>query len=817
MIKSKFKLSIIFIIAVLALSVLCSFSTIKSARAAIGPSYYLNFEQAKIGVLEESEWKMMIYDGEKTGVAVNPTNSNEKALIMSSKEDGTGIDWFHNACSLEGLEKERNVFSVDFYLTDSFGDEDQLYVQIDKGTILPFSLYGDGVRRFSLNKTGEILRNTVARNTWITMTMTYDLSKSTYDLTYQEQGESIETLATNVPTNQNMAGKPISYFRVMTQFTGDDLGYAYVDNVSITGISDTPYVNKVAISGANNEKIGEELTAAYDYISDIDVKEGASEFQWYRSTTDLIGGKLSSLQYEAISGANTKNYITTQEDAGKYLYVTVAPVDEQLRKGATIESPRLLIYDSNKVYDFENYSVGEVADGEYVFNKTGEILANVEQEKGGKVLSLSGVSSSEDVASVAFESKHLYGFKDCSVTFSLDLYLTKELSIGDKLYFNIVSKKETQEILYKAAYVYEDVLFIDDYNQFELPVEKWLTVKLITLEGAKYFIEVANNGSTIYVSPIKEVSELFSEFYDEVGISSFRVVYDGKKSSNITTVKFDNFICKKIEGVSFCSFDLGNIVQNSQFEYTFNYQKTDKIKSVVFLPTAGKFPNGLNVEGDKLVGTLKSAGEYNFTITAIDSNNNETTANFTLIVDKLLTVDFVTNGGDPINALYIGANSLIEQEIVPVRKGYHFIGWYKDQAFTQKWDYEVDVVDADIQLYAKWAKKEYMVSFYDENGEILKIDSYEYRESVAYPEIEEVQGKNFVGWFTDKEKTMLFIEGTAMPANNLMLYGKWISDGNENDKKGCSSNINTTSIIVGTCLILSSMLIIKKKARKENN
>ena len=127
------------------------------------------------------------------------------------------------------------------------------------------------------------------------------------------------------------------------------------------------------------------------------------------------------------------------------------------------------------------------------------------------------------------------------------------------------------------------------------------------------------------------------------------------------------------------------------------------------------------------------------------------------------------------------------------------------------------MVDADIQLYAKWAKKEYMVSFCDENGEILKTESYKYLESVAYPEIEEVQGKKFVGWFTDEETTMLWIDSSAMPANNLMLYGKWISDGNENDKKGCSSKINTTSIIVGACIILSSILIIKKRARKENN
>lgn len=811
MIKFKFKLSILFLMLVLSLSMLCSFSTIKTHAAEKG-SYSFDFENEVIGLTSGTGWIFSKFQKDETGVAENPTNSKQRSIQIRSRMSGSKEVWFQSSTAFTNMNLDVNEISVDLYIPESkfFTDEDSLTFLLRQSSAshISFVLSGNSIK----SNGGTVYKENITRGEWFTLIINYDINSQTYNLSYQKGSEK-EVLASNVNIGSSWNNDGVSGFTVRANFdTEDSEKYCYLDNVNVQAKSATPFLTDFKIEGVENEKLGEEITVSYNYFSDLEYKEESAQIQWYRAEEKYSGVG------EKIDGATSKTYTTSSQDLGKYLFAQIKVIDDKGNESELYTSDKHLIYDAYKVYDFEKQSVGEVANDEYVFNKTGEILANVEQENGGKVLSLSGVSSSEDAASVAFESKYLYGFKDYSTIFSLDLYLTEELSKGDKLYLDLVSKKETQEMLYKAAYVYEDVLFVDDYNQFELPVEKWLTVKLITLEGAKYFIEVASNGSAIYVSPIKEVSELFlKNFYSEIGFSSFRVVYEGKKSSTLSTVKIDNLICRKFNGVSFSSFDFGNIVQNTQFEYTFDYKKLGKINNVIFQPTAGKLPNGIKVEGDKLVGTLKSAGEYNFTITAIDSNNNKTTANFKLIVDKLFKVSFVTNGGDPINALSVGDNSLIEQEIVPVRQGYLFVGWYKDQSFTQKWDYEVDVVNADIQLYAKWAKKEYMVSFYDENGEILKIESYDYRESVTYPEIEEAQDKKFVGWFTDKEKTMLFIEGSAMPANNLKLYGKWISDGNENDKKGCSSNINTTSIIVGACLILSSMLIIKKRERKDNN
>ena len=39
----------------------------------------------------------------------------------------------------------------------------------------------------------------------------------------------------------------------------------------------------------------------------------------------------------------------------------------------------------------------------------------------------------------------------------------------------------------------------------------------------------------------------------------------------------------------------------------------------------------------------------------------------------------------------------------PERTGFTFVGWYKDVACTQAWDFAKGVVTADMTLYAKWS------------------------------------------------------------------------------------------------------------------
>ena len=74
---------------------------------------------------------------------------------------------------------------------------------------------------------------------------------------------------------------------------------------------------------------------------------------------------------------------------------------------------------------------------------------------------------------------------------------------------------------------------------------------------------------------------------------------------------------------------------------------------------------------------------------------------------KRFTVTFDANGKDaelPASQRVKQGHPVIEPSAKPKCAGFTFVGWYKDAACTQAWDFAKDVVTADMTLYAKWTK-----------------------------------------------------------------------------------------------------------------
>lgn len=76
---------------------------------------------------------------------------------------------------------------------------------------------------------------------------------------------------------------------------------------------------------------------------------------------------------------------------------------------------------------------------------------------------------------------------------------------------------------------------------------------------------------------------------------------------------------------------------------------------------------------------------------------------------KRFTVTFDANGKDaelPASQRVKQGHPAIEPSAKPRCAGFTFVGWYKDAACTQAWDFAKDVVTADMTLYAKWSAKD---------------------------------------------------------------------------------------------------------------
>jgi len=67
------------------------------------------------------------------------------------------------------------------------------------------------------------------------------------------------------------------------------------------------------------------------------------------------------------------------------------------------------------------------------------------------------------------------------------------------------------------------------------------------------------------------------------------------------------------------------------------------------------------------------------------------------------SVTYNSNGGSDIaTTIGILSNAMINEPTAPTRSDYTFSGWYKNAELTDQWDFVIDTVTADTNLYAKW-------------------------------------------------------------------------------------------------------------------
>lgn len=151
-----------------------------------------------------------------------------------------------------------------------------------------------------------------------------------------------------------------------------------------------------------------------------------------------------------------------------------------------------------------------------------------------------------------------------------------------------------------------------------------------------------------------------------------------------------------------------------------------------------------------------------------DKDDNYKTA-FQIFVSN--TKDYIYYSNNSLNISDIfGMNSftsyLPEDPVAP--EGYHFVGWYYDEAFTNPYK-EGDVITADTNLYAKFEKDTYKVT-YVVNGKQYVVSEVAYGDPINNTVPTGIDETNvFSGWFTDAECTQAF-DFTQTASSNITLY-----------------------------------------------
>ena len=68
---------------------------------------------------------------------------------------------------------------------------------------------------------------------------------------------------------------------------------------------------------------------------------------------------------------------------------------------------------------------------------------------------------------------------------------------------------------------------------------------------------------------------------------------------------------------------------------------------------------------------------------------------------KFRVVDFYVDGVS-IGTVDVDYGATVAAPVASVKDGYDFLGWYKDAAYTEEWDFSNDLVLEDTTLYSKW-------------------------------------------------------------------------------------------------------------------
>ena len=132
-----------------------------------------------------------------------------------------------------------------------------------------------------------------------------------------------------------------------------------------------------------------------------------------------------------------------------------------------------------------------------------------------------------------------------------------------------------------------------------------------------------------------------------------------------------------------------------------------------------------------------------------------------------LIVTFESNGGTPLDSVFIEREQHIMEPIMPSREGYTFLGWYSDAAFMQSYNF-LDPVVENLTLYAKWEVNTYNLVFLDYDGSIITSESIEYNQDLSMYQIPDHtrEGYTFTGWNIEIPENM--------PANDLFLTATFI-------------------------------------------
>lgn len=145
------------------------------------------------------------------------------------------------------------------------------------------------------------------------------------------------------------------------------------------------------------------------------------------------------------------------------------------------------------------------------------------------------------------------------------------------------------------------------------------------------------------------------------------------------------------------------------------------------------------------------------------------------LVNATVTFNYNYDECPEATSMKVKVDTIANAPQKPNRDGYDFTGWYLDAEEKDKFEFETTAVKENMNLYAGWKLKEYLVTF-DWNfvGSTPVSDTIQHGKKASAPTENVPTNGNLVlvGWTTDKEGKNSYDFNSTVGAP-LTLYAKW--------------------------------------------
>jgi uncharacterized protein (TIGR02145 family)/uncharacterized repeat protein (TIGR02543 family) len=310
------------------------------------------------------------------------------------------------------------------------------------------------------------------------------------------------------------------------------------------------------------------------------------------------------------------------------------------------------------------------------------------------------------------------------------------------------------------------------------------TISVIAMDSSGIASIVCSLGDSIFTVTAADstysatVKGLIASKYNKIRFIATDASNNGNRETLYVTLKYDPTIADnsppiftKING------PIGPTVTTPTVSYEYAITDTNGIDSA-YWTLNGTRQGHLFIDASehyKLNATL-SPQSNRIVIHAWDksTNHNRDSVVITLNYTPPCIVRFDSKGGSAIDSQKVNyGDKATEPPVKPKMDGHSFGGWYKDEAYTTKWNFESDNVTTNVTLYAKWTINQYTISFNSLGGSQVSSEQRNYGDTVIMPANPSFTGNKFGGWFKEASCNTKWGFGTFKVTQDTTLYAKW--------------------------------------------